>query len=64
MPNLEIHAPTLDDVFLAKTGKRLEGAEATRRPRAAADRRARGRAGVSAGAATGRPALAASAPAL
>ena len=23
--NLEIHAPTLDDVFLAKTGKRLEG---------------------------------------
>ncbi len=24
--NLEIHAPTLDDVFLAKTGKRLEGA--------------------------------------
>ncbi len=26
--NLEIHAPTLDDVFLAKTGKRLEGADA------------------------------------
>ena len=25
--NLEIHAPTLDDVFLAKTGKRLEGAD-------------------------------------
>ncbi len=24
--NLEIHAPTLDDVFLAKTGRRLEGA--------------------------------------
>jgi len=24
--NLEIHAPSLDDVFLAKTGKRLEGA--------------------------------------
>ncbi len=23
--NLEIHAPTLDDVFLAKTGRRLEG---------------------------------------
>jgi len=23
--NLEIHAPTLDDVFVAKTGKRLEG---------------------------------------
>jgi ABC-2 type transport system ATP-binding protein len=26
--NLEIHAPTLDDVFLAKTGRRLEGAGA------------------------------------
>jgi ABC-2 type transport system ATP-binding protein len=26
--DLEIHAPTLDDVFLAKTGRRLEGAEA------------------------------------
>ncbi len=26
--NLEIHAPTLDDVFLAKTGKRLEGENA------------------------------------
>ena len=26
--NLEIHAPTLDDVFLAKTGRRLEGAAA------------------------------------
>ena len=24
--DLEIHAPTLDDVFLAKTGRRLEGA--------------------------------------
>ena len=24
--NLEIHAPTLDDVFLVKTGRRLEGA--------------------------------------
>ena len=24
--NLEVHAPTLDDVFLAKTGRRLEGA--------------------------------------
>jgi hypothetical protein len=23
---MEIHAPTLDDVFLAKTGRRLEGA--------------------------------------
>ena len=32
--DLEIHAPTLDDVFLAKTGRRLEGAaaEATTRP--------------------------------
>jgi ABC-2 type transport system ATP-binding protein len=26
--DLEIHAPTLDDVFLAKTGRRLEGAGA------------------------------------
>jgi ABC-2 type transport system ATP-binding protein len=26
LANLEIHAPTLDDVFLVKTGKRLEGA--------------------------------------
>jgi ABC-2 type transport system ATP-binding protein len=26
--DLEIHAPTLDDVFLAKTGRRLEGAAA------------------------------------
>jgi ABC-2 type transport system ATP-binding protein len=24
--NLEVHAPSLDDVFLAKTGRRLEGA--------------------------------------
>jgi ABC-2 type transport system ATP-binding protein len=24
--DMEIHAPTLDDVFLAKTGRRLEGA--------------------------------------
>jgi ABC-2 type transport system ATP-binding protein len=26
--DLEIHSPTLDDVFLAKTGRRLEGAAA------------------------------------
>jgi ABC-2 type transport system ATP-binding protein len=26
--NLELHAPSLDDVFLAKTGRSLEGAEA------------------------------------
>ena len=45
VPNLEIHAPTLDDVFLAKTGKRLEGAAGrrARRPRAAHHRRDGGR---------------------
>ena len=32
--DLELHAPTLDDVFLAKTGRSLEGA---------ASRRGRGR---------------------
>ena len=26
--NLQLHAPTLDDVFLAKTGRTLEGAAA------------------------------------
>jgi ABC-2 type transport system ATP-binding protein len=26
--HLELHAPTLDDVFLAKTGHALEGADA------------------------------------
>ena len=32
--HLQLHAPSLDDVFLAKTGRSLEGAEAaTRRPR-------------------------------
>ncbi len=41
--NLEIHAPTLDDVFLVKTGHRLEGAG---EDAAAADRRARGRPGL------------------
>jgi ABC-2 type transport system ATP-binding protein len=30
--DLEIHAPTLDDVFLAKTGRRLEGAAAEADP--------------------------------
>ena len=30
--DLEIHAPTLDDVFLAKTGRRLEGAGEDPRP--------------------------------
>ena len=31
--NVELHAPTLDDVFLAKTGRSLEGAEeATEEP--------------------------------
>ena len=34
--DLEIHAPTLDDVFLAKTGRRLEGAAADEQPRAEA----------------------------
>ncbi len=42
--NLEIHAPTLDDVFLAKTGKRLEGAAEAEDPQAATagDRRPTG----------------------
>jgi hypothetical protein len=26
--DFRLHAPTLDDVFLAKTGRKLEGAEA------------------------------------
>ena len=40
--NLEIHAPTLDDVFLQKTGKSLEGAASTNRraPAAGAERTA------------------------
>ena len=29
MAHLELHAPTLDDVFLAKTGHSLEGAGET-----------------------------------
>jgi ABC-2 type transport system ATP-binding protein len=37
--DLEIHAPTLDDVFLVKTGRRLEGADAQAGD-AAADRSA------------------------
>jgi ABC-2 type transport system ATP-binding protein len=40
--NLEIHAPTLDDVFLAKTGKRLEGAGEGEEPEAAAGRQPTG----------------------
>jgi len=35
--NLEIHAPSLDDVFLAKTGKRLEGAGDEAAPAPTAD---------------------------
>ena len=27
MGQLQLHQPTLDDVFLAKTGRKLEGAE-------------------------------------
>ena len=46
--DLEIHAPTLDDVFLAKTGRRLEGAGEEAEQAARRHRRARGRAGVSA----------------
>jgi ABC-2 type transport system ATP-binding protein len=30
--DLRLHAPTLDDVFLAKTGRSLEGAAATGAP--------------------------------
>ena len=40
--NLEIHAPTLDDVFLAKTGKRLEGAGEDAESEAAAGRQPTG----------------------
>jgi ABC-2 type transport system ATP-binding protein len=40
--NLEIHAPTLDDVFLAKTGKRLEGAGEGTESEAAAGRQPTG----------------------
>ncbi len=36
--DLQLHAPSLDDVFLAKTGRLLEGAEKSRRsPRPSAD---------------------------
>ena len=54
--DLEIHAPTLDDVFLAKTGRRLEGAGDEAEQRRARHRRARGRARVSAATATARAA--------
>ena len=46
---LQLHQPSLDDVFLAKTGRKLEGAsdgagtEAPAQKPAAAGRRARGR---------------------
>jgi ABC-2 type transport system ATP-binding protein len=33
--HLQLHAPSLDDVFLAKTGRSLEGAEAAKEPAAA-----------------------------
>ena len=39
--NLEIHAPSLDDVFLTKTGRRLEGATRRRGNRRADGRRGR-----------------------
>jgi ABC-2 type transport system ATP-binding protein len=32
LANVELHAPTLDDVFLVKTGRSLEGASAEARP--------------------------------
>ena len=49
--DLEIHAPTLDDVFLAKTGRRLEGADEGGGGGRGRNRRARGRSRVSAAAA-------------
>jgi ABC-2 type transport system ATP-binding protein len=33
--DFQLHQPTLDDVFLAKTGRKLEGAEESREPAAA-----------------------------
>jgi ABC-2 type transport system ATP-binding protein len=35
--HLQLHAPTLDDVFLAKTGRSLEGAGDEPEPEAEAD---------------------------
>jgi ABC-2 type transport system ATP-binding protein len=32
--DFRLHAPTLDDVFLAKTGRKLEGGEAAAEPEA------------------------------
>ena len=32
--DFRLHAPTLDDVFLAKTGRKLEGGEPAPRPEA------------------------------
>ena len=53
--NLEIHAPTLDDVFLAKTGTPARGRGRREAECGELDRRARGRAGVSAAARHARP---------
>ena len=39
--HLQLHAPSLDDVFLAKTGRSLEGAEEAARPRGGRPRRER-----------------------
>jgi ABC-2 type transport system ATP-binding protein len=41
--SLQLHQPSLDDVFLAKTGRKLEGAEASAAPEAPAGGRPRGR---------------------
>ncbi|MBI5106886.1 MAG: ABC transporter, partial [Solirubrobacterales bacterium] len=34
LANLQLHSPSLDDVFLAKTGRSLEGAEEEGEPEA------------------------------
>ena len=34
--DFQLHAPTLDDVFLASTGRKLEGEESGERPRSPA----------------------------
>lgn len=41
--SLHLHQPTLDDVFLAKTGRKLEGASAAAMPTGRRRRRGRGR---------------------
>ncbi len=43
--SLQLHQPSLDDVFLAKTGRKLEGAEAAGGEEAATESRPRGRRG-------------------